>query len=139
MGRNESQPLAFDLDFDLQHPAPLGLALVFEHAMHGTLDWKSRQDRNAVLPALVIKIRRKRVLHSREAREFGDLVFTLRSLDTAIDFLQTDQIRSFAIDHVSDALQVQLFVHADPDVNVVSHHSQRSVRESWRNRDDKEN
>ncbi len=43
-------------------------------------------------------------------------------------FLQTDKIRTLSIDDLRDALQVQLLVHSDADMNVVRHHTERLFR-----------
>src|SRR5262249_21512166 len=127
---DEGERFLVHFNFDEQHAAALGLALILEHSMNGVLDRKSRQDSNAILAALKVEIRRERILHSRHRSQLGDLVFPFRSLYAAIDLLQTDQIRPFAIDHVSDALQVQLLVHANADMNVVSHYAETRLCES---------
>ena len=64
----------------------------------------------------------------RHLRELDDLVFAFRAPYASVDFLQADEIRTLSIDHVGNALQVQLLVHANADVNVVRHHAKSLLR-----------
>jgi lipoate synthase len=91
----------------------------------GREDGEAREDGDAVPAALVGEVRREGVLHAREARQLRDLIDAVRALDAAIDFLQTDEIDVLAPDHCGDAREVDLLVHARPDVDVVRHDAQR--------------
>ena len=64
-----------------------------------------------VASVLRLEIGCERVLHSRERREFRNLVFSFCSFDAAIDFLQPDKIGTFAVNHIGDSLEVQFLIH----------------------------
>src|SRR5262249_4281435 len=72
-------------------------------------------------------------LHLRHRCELRNLILPFSSLHAAIDLLQTNQVRLLFVNDVRDALQVQLLIHADSDVDVVSHHTQRFLLRSRRN------
>ena len=91
--------------------------------MIGGFDGIARQNRDTVLPALVFQVESERVIHMREFREFRNLINAPGTLHPAIDFLQTDKIRMLLLNYASDARQIEFLVHADTDVNVVSHHA----------------
>ena len=78
-----------------------------------------------VFTALIVEIRRKSKFHVGQFRELDDLVFAFSASYTAVNFLQADEIRALSVNHIGNALEVQLLVHADADVNVVRHHAER--------------
>ena len=50
--------------------------------------------------------------------------------DATVHLLQSHQIRMLLVDDIGDALQIELFVHADTHVDVVSHDSNRGAAKS---------
>jgi hypothetical protein len=120
----------FDAEVHLNpnHPAPFRLPPVFEFAMINRPYRKAGQDCHTVLPTLIVKIMGEGVIHGCQLCEFSDFIFAFRPFHSSIDLLQPDQVRMLAINYISDALQIELLVHANADVNVVSHHTKNLLR-----------
>ena len=78
------------------------------------------------MSALISQVEGERVVHVREFREFCNLVYALRPFHAAIDFLQADQIGMLRVNHSGNAGQVEFLIHADTDMNVVSHDAHRA-------------
>src|SRR5688572_27541257 len=118
---DEVEGLSFHLDFDAQHATAFRFTLILKHEVLGVLDRQAGKNGDSVFATLVIKVWSKRVLHLRHRRELDNLVFAFSPSHTAIHFLQSDEIRTGGVYDVGNALKVEFLVHADADVDVVSH------------------
>ena len=92
--------------------------------MIGRHDRKARENRDAILSALIAQVEREGIIHARQLCNLSDLVDALSAGDAAIDFLQAHQIGTLGVDDGGDARQIKFLVHADADMDVVSHHPQ---------------
>ena len=72
----------------------------------------------------------KAELHACQPGQLGNLVNSIGPFDATVHLLQSHQIRMLLVDDVGDALQIELFVHADTHVDVVSHDSNRGAAKS---------
>src|SRR2546427_6760813 len=93
-----------DVRFYANHSAALFLARVCVAAVVDCHDRKARENCDAVLSTLVLKVVSKSIFHAREFRDFGNLIDALCPLNAAINLLQTDKVRMLLIDHLSNAL-----------------------------------
>src|SRR5436309_5207584 len=125
MSRDKIDRKAASIYLRTNHAAAFGFARVQIKTMFRGFDRKTRQNRHAVLSALIAQIEREGIVHLCQLRKFGDLVNSLRSLHSTINFLQTDEIRTLRIDDPCNALQIELLVHADAHMNVVGHDANR--------------
>jgi hypothetical protein len=128
MGGHKIDRATVQLDLCAEHTATFGLAPVFKHSMYRFLNGEARKNGHAVFAALIVKVWSEGELHSGQGREFCDLIFVLRASNVPVDLLQSNQIGTLLIDDAGDALQVELLVHPDADVNVVSHHANSPLR-----------
>jgi hypothetical protein len=130
------QLLALKSHFRANETAAFSFTQVFVMTMFGCRNANARENRDAVLPALIWKIERERIVHFRELREFGNFVDALRPFDAAIDFLQANQVRVLLIDDFSDASEIEFLVHADTDMDVVGHYADRFRKSVWGQEED---
>jgi hypothetical protein len=61
-----------------------------------------------------------------QRRQFDNLVFSLRSFDATVNFLQSYEVGSFFVDYIGDPLEIEFLVHSYADVDVVSHDAKRT-------------
>src|SRR6185503_17832974 len=97
-----------DFDFRANKPASFRFAQVLKVTMLGGQDRPSRKNRDTVLASLERKIECEGELHTRQAREFRDLVNPAGPFYAAVDFLQPDQIRMLSFNHCGNARQIKL-------------------------------
>src|ERR1700752_1441067 len=97
MRRDKVKPTPVDYHLRANTAATLSLAQILEQPVLSCSDWKPGKNRDAVLVALIGKIERERIIHAGELGELCDLVNSLRALDAAVDFLQTDKVRTLFV------------------------------------------
>src|SRR2546422_2586459 len=81
MSRDEIYGVPIHPHFGADKTAALGFARVFVQAMICGHDWKARENRHAVLPALITKIEGEGIIHLCYPGDFRNLVDALRSFD----------------------------------------------------------
>ena len=62
-------------------------------------------------------------MHAGQAGEFKPLIDAVRPPCLAVHFLQRYKIRPKALNGMSGAFEIDLFVSSGPDLNVPGHHS----------------
>src|SRR6266542_2390893 len=124
MSGNKVQNRAGNVYFNANETTPLCFSPVLVKSMIDCPDRIPGKNRYSVLAALITQVESEGIVHPGHLCDFSDFVDLLRAFDAAINFLQADQIRMLRINHAGDARQIEFFVYADANVDVVSHHPQ---------------
>ena len=112
------------IDRGLKDSPLFSLVSVWQPMIPRPADRKTRENHVTVFAAIKLNIVAKYHVHLRQSGQHRWLIDSIRSLDTLVHFLQSDNIRPDIVDNSSNSFQVEFPINPLSMMDVVREHAQ---------------